>query len=117
MSEFTIDNNISVDDVVYITDWLKIAREKEYDDFYSNIRIIKESFENGEFLLYRGENNKADGFIIFSENQRIVLVDLICIKPSLRKQGIGKRFVADYINYFKKKKILVIVAEPVTFEG
>ena len=117
MREFAIDNNITLEDIDYIEDWLKIAQQKEYDDFYGNIRIIKNSFENGDFLLYRSKDKKAEGFIIFNENQRVVLVDLICINPSFRKQGVGKRFVADCVNCFKKRKILVVVAEAVTFEG
>ena len=58
MREFTIDNNITSDDIDYIEDWLKIAQQKEYDDFYGNIRIIKNSFENGDFLLYRSKDKK-----------------------------------------------------------
>ena len=103
MWKFAIDNNITSEDVYYIEDWLKIAQQKEYDDFYGNIRIIKDSFENGNFLLYRGEDKKAEGFVIFDESQMKVKIDIICIKPSFRKKGIGKKFLLDCISYFKNK--------------
>ena len=76
MRKFTIDNNITSDDIDYIEDWLKIAQQKEYDDFYGNIRIIKNSFENGDFLLYRSKDKKAEGFnktiVDSKERKRII---------------------------------------------
>lgn len=67
-------------------------------------------------MIYRCNGN-AEGFVCFSIYNKVVTLPLISINPKFRRQGIGKRFVADYIEYFKKKDFLVAEAQDVTSEG
>lgn len=111
-NNFVIDDNITKDDIDYIEKWLK-----DNDCFYGNIRIIKEYFNNGNFLLYRNNGN-ADGFITYLSFDKKIIIEIICIKPNLRHKGIGKSFVDDYIEYFKKRNVLVVeIDNVITSEG
>ena len=117
-NSFIIDDKITEDDILYIENWLREAYEKNNcDNFYGNINIIKKYFRDGGFLLYRN-SGKADGFITYLKFNKVIRIEIICIKPDLRYRGIGKSFVYDYIKYFKKKRNLVIeIDDVVTTEG
>lgn len=115
---FIIDDKITEEDILYIENWLREAFENNScDNFYGNINIIKHYFRDGTFLLYRNNGN-ADGFITYLKFNKVIRIDIICIKPDLRNRGIGKSFVYDYIKYFKKKRNLVVeIDNIVTTEG
>lgn len=109
---FVIDDNITIDDIDYIEKWLE-----NNDFFYRNINIIKDHFNDGTFLLYRNKG-KADGFITYLGIDKKIIVEIICIKQDLRHKGIGRGFVNDYIEYFKKRNILVVeIDNVITSEG
>lgn len=116
-SKFTIDKNITEIDIEYIEGWLKKSYEKGIDNFYGNVKIIKECFNDGDFLLYRN-NGKVDGFLTYSKLDKKVRLEIICIKPDLRHKGVGKKFVLDYIKYFSDMGLLIVeVDNVVTCEG
>ena len=48
-SKFAIDKNITEIDIEYIEGWLKKSYEKGIDNFYGNVKIIKEYFNDGDF--------------------------------------------------------------------
>ena len=116
-SKFTIDKNITEIDIEYIEVWLKKSYEKGIDNFYGNVKIIKEYFNDGDFLLYRNNGN-VDGFLIYSKLDKKVRLEIICIKPDLRHKGVGKKIVLDYIKYFSDMGLLIVeVDNVVTCEG
>lgn len=116
-SKFTIDKNITEIDIEYIEGWLKKSYEKGIDNFYGNVKIIKEYFNDGDFLLYRNNGN-VDGFLIYSKLDKKVRLEIICIKPDLRHKGVGKKIVLDYIKYFSDMGLLIVeVDNVVTCEG
>lgn len=60
----------------------------------------------------------ADGFITYLGIDKKIIVEIICIKQDLRHKGIGRGFVNDYIEYFKKRNILVVeIDNVITSEG
>lgn len=116
-SKFTIDKNITELDIEYIEGWLKKSYEKGIDNFYGNVKIIKERFNDGDFLLYRNNGN-VDGFLTYSKLDKKVRLEIICIKPDLRHKGVGKKIVLDYIKYFSNMGLLIVeVDNVVTCEG
>ena len=94
-------------DLEKIEEWL-IEEEREFNEgFYCNWNIIEKAFNKGE-LITLSLKEKPIGFLVWSKGEIYAEIDILEIKPDLRKRGIGEAFFEQISEYFKQKGFLVI---------
>lgn len=103
----------SIQDLDEILSWLKVEYDKNGEGFYCNRRIIVESFQNGTMItLKKGEKNI--GFVIWSENDIFIDIDIFVINPDCRGEGYGRFFYDVISKYYRNNgfKAIRLFCEP-----
>lgn len=90
-----------------IENWLKEELLTSKNGFYHNWNLIIKSYSEKKMAILTNEKNVI-GFLIWSIGDIYVEIDILEIKPVFRKKGIGKYFINEISEYFKKKKFLAL---------
>jgi len=91
-----------------IEKWLIAERQKTGDGFYCNWNIIKSSFDKNE-LATISLNNKTIGFATWRlTTDKTARIEIVEVKPTHRKKGIGKKLTSQLLNFLKNKGVFVV---------
>ena len=106
-----IDTKPNEQDINEILKWLKSYG----DGFYNNKSTIEKAFVDGEcIVLKKGKQNI--GLVIWTDNkdEKQVKIDIFVIHPDYRRQGLGRFFYNEILNYFRIKgfKTVKLSCEP-----
>lgn len=100
-----------------IEDWLIAERSETGEGFYCNWKIIASSYEQKELWCITS-NNEAIGFAVWGKSDFAARLDIVEVRPDLRRRGFGKILIEKCFNYFRKLGLLVVDLEcqPTTSE-
>jgi predicted GNAT family acetyltransferase len=84
--------------------WLKEEKDQTDDGLYCNWYMIERFFERGQLIVGLLENSPT-AFMTYNQNGSTIIFDLMEVKPSHRKKGLGKEFVFESISRLKSKEI------------
>lgn len=91
-----------------IEKWLIAEEKKNGGGFYYNWNNIKSSFDKKE-LVTISLNNKTIGFVTWRiSEENIAGIEIIEVKPTHRKKGVGKKLINELLNFLKTKNIYVV---------
>jgi len=91
-----------------IEKWLIAERQKTGEGFYCNWNIIKSSFGKNELATIL-LNNKTIGFATWGlTTNKTARIEIIEIKPTHRKKGIGKKLTTQLLNFLIDKDVCVV---------
>lgn len=90
-----------------IENWLKEESKTSKNSFYNYWNTIIKSYSEKRMAILKNEKNVI-GYLIWSIGDIYVEIDILEIKPVFRKKGIGKYFINEISEYFKKKGFLVM---------
>lgn len=96
-----------------IRNWL-IDEEKETGNgFYCHWHIIEQCFKDNRMFcaLDRG---KAVGFLVYVKHDFWAQIEIVEIRPNLRRRDIGKKLVGTLFDDLKKSGVLVVKCEAPT---
>ena len=88
-----------------IKNWLSEEDEKYNGGFYCNWDIIEYSFHRNELVSFE-LNMEIIGFVVWSQYEFYIEIDIMEIHYSLRNKGLGKLFFEKVSDAFKEKKAL-----------
>ena len=117
-ASYQVTNSPTIKQVDEIEKWLIVERKKSGDGFYCNWETIKFSYVKNE-LVTISKNNKAIGFATWRlTSEKTARIEIVEVKPTYRKKGIGKKITTELFNFLKLKNIFVIDLQcsPVTSE-
>ena len=109
------------EDINEILAWLKEEKENDINKqgFYNNKDIIIDSFESGNTIIFKHENENI-GLLVWSEYSGILIdIDIFVIHPSYRGKGYGELYYKASLEYFRKKgfKVIKLFCQPETSES
>jgi predicted GNAT family acetyltransferase len=112
-SDYTLNKTPSKLDLQEIKKWLIEEYRNSNEGFYSNWEDIDHAFNEKEIFTFNYTNYPI-GFVTWKACDICININIFEIKPSHRKKGIGKLFVTEISNYFKKEnyKVLELFCEP-----
>ena len=93
-----------------IEDWLIAERREINEGFYCNWRFISRCYEQKQLCCIT-LNNEAIGFAAWWDDKPSVRLEIVEVRPDLRRQGFGKILVKECFNYFRKLGFLVVDLE------
>lgn len=109
-----IDIKPKKQDIKEILNWLKDEKDHNGDSFYNNKSVIEKAFVDGEcIVLKKGKQNI--GLVIWTDkDKKQVEIDIFVIHPDYRRQGVGRFFYNEILNYFRIKgfKTVKLYCEP-----
>ena len=97
----------SQSDLRTIKNWLSEENEKFNEGFYCNWDIIEYSFHRNELISFE-LNKEIIGFVVWSQYEFYIEIDIMEIHYSLRNKGLGKLFFEKVSDVFKEKKALAL---------
>lgn len=92
--------NLELDE---IGNWLKSTKS----DFYGNWNIIVKAQSKNEIIILKEETNII-GFLIWSEIDKYITIDIFEIRLEYRKKGIGRLFFDKALKHFSDKDFFAI---------
>lgn len=105
-------------DIKSILTWLKDEKRRLGTSFYSDKVVIEDAFKEGKSIVFK-YGKKNVGITIWHEIDKLqVAIDIFVINPMHRKQGVGRFFCNEILNYFKTKgfKVVKLFCAPPTSE-
>jgi GNAT superfamily N-acetyltransferase len=108
-----MDNSIKVHYVIEkselneIENWLKEELLTSKNGFYHNWTMITKSYSENRMAILKNKENVI-GYTIWRIGDIHIEIDIFEIKPIFRKKGIGKYFINEISEYFKKKNFLAL---------
>lgn len=101
-----IIDNPSPKQLEKLQNWLKEEYEKEGEGFYSNWNIISKSYNKKRLFL--GElNEQIIGFVVFSDSETHISLDILNIKKEYQGKGCGKSFYNQVESMFSRTKLAI----------
>lgn len=94
-------------DLNQIEKWLIQEYEISREGFYCNWNIIEKAFHN-KSLITLIENDFPIGFLVWQKVEIYAELDIMVIKPDYRNREIGKYFLNQIAEYFKKNGFLAV---------
>jgi GNAT superfamily N-acetyltransferase len=88
---------------------LKLIDLKSYEDYWCDNKWESVLEDNAfHFRMFNIDETIA-GFYCYRSEGKIVLLDRLCVRPSIRCQGIGSALMDDFLETFKgaKKRCLL----------
>lgn len=107
INELQIKTSPSQSDLLEIETWLVEEYNRTHEGFYCNWTIILDAFQNKE-LVVLSFKEKAIGFVVWSNNDFYVEIDIFVVSPKCREKGIGRIFYDAVSQFFKEEGFLVI---------
>lgn len=101
-----IIENPSTKQLEELHNWLKEEYGKEGEGFYSNWSIISKSYDN-KMLLLAELNKQIVGFIVFSDSETHIRLDILNIKKEYQGKGYGKSFYNQVESIFSRTKLAI----------
>jgi predicted GNAT family acetyltransferase len=108
-----MDNSIKVQFVIEkrelneIENWLKEESLTSKNGFYSNWNMFIKSYSENRMAILKNKENVI-GYTIWRTGDIHIEIDIFEIKPVFRKKGMGKYFLNEISEYFKKKGFLAL---------
>jgi GNAT superfamily N-acetyltransferase len=93
-----------------IKDWLIAERSETGEGFYCNWNIIESSYRHEE-LCCIVSNTEAVGFAVWGESELSARLDIVEIRPDLRRRSFGRILVEECFNHFRNLGLLVVDLE------
>lgn len=106
-NELKINLSPSLTDLKIIEKWLLAENIKHNEGFYCNWNIIKKSFTSNN-LISLELNENIIGFLIYSNGDIYIEIDIMEIHRDFRKRGFGKVFFEKFAEVFKDRHIIAI---------
>lgn len=91
----------------YIKNWLQIEADKSDDGFYHSWNLISDCMDEGKSAIILYENNPV-GFTAWHEATNHIHIYYMEIKPSYRKNGIGRMLINSVFECFKNRNYFVV---------
>lgn len=113
-----IDTEPNKQDIKEILTWLKDEKKCTGASFYYNKDIIKQSFENGNAIVFK-LGKKNIGLAIWNNIDKIrVDIDIFVIHPDYRGQGFGSFYYNAISDFFRSEgvKAIKLFCSPTTSE-
>lgn len=85
ISHFQLNVSPTQDDLEAVKKWLVEEYNNFGEGFYCNWSIIDKAFRANKLLTFHYENSPI-GFVVWSEREIYLEIDILEIKPSLRKK-------------------------------
>ncbi len=98
--DLKINTNPTESDLKKLEDWLVSDYEKFNEGFYCNWNIIEKSFHAKELITFTLDN-EIIGFVVWSQNEEVIDIDIMEIHPDYRKRGLGKQFLEKIEDEFR----------------
>lgn len=106
-NKLEINLSPSVKDLKIIENWL-IQEDKKYNSgFYCNWNIIEKSFKSDK-LISLELNKNVIGFVIYSNGDIYIEIDILEVHHDYRRNGFGKVFFEKIEDVFKKQQVFAI---------
>lgn len=106
--KFQINLNPTEPELKNIEKWLVDEYNKYDEGFYCNWNIIEKSFSDKELITFKIDD-KIIGFVVWSQNENVIDIDIMEIHPDYRKKGYGKKLFEMLECTFREKKNIAIV--------
>lgn len=90
-----------------IENWLKKESLSSKKGFYCNWNMIIKAYSEKRMAIIKNKDFVI-GYTIWRIEDIHIEIDIFEIKPEYRKKGIGKYFISEISEYFKKKDFLAI---------
>ena len=103
-------------DLPEVVQWLKDEEDEAGEGLYCNRNVISRSFEAGEALC-AVEENQIVGFVIFQMFIDGGDVNIVEVKPSARRRGLGHQLLDAAVNHLRKQGAKYVDAECTSQEG
>lgn len=84
-----------------IKKWLKEEEEELGNSFICNWGIIEECFSEKRMII-TANKDCVDAFFIWSDGEKIVQCLIAVVKPALRSQGLGSRFINEVLKILRQ---------------
>ena len=84
-----------------IEKWLKEEEEVSGSSFICNWRIIEECYSEKRMIIMAKKNN-VEAFFIWSDGNKVVDCLIAVVKPALRGQGLGSRFIGEVLKCLRQ---------------
>jgi predicted GNAT family acetyltransferase len=110
-----LEFNPSIIQLFEIKAWLKKEQDETDEGFYCSWYMVERFFDEEQLIIGLFENSPI-AFMTYNLNGTVLIFDLMEVKPSHRKKGLGKIFVLESIEYFKSKKIKKVEVDSI-YEG
>jgi GNAT superfamily N-acetyltransferase len=94
-------------DIGEISAWLEEEYERDGEGFYCNWDIIYDSFQKDRLIALKLEDNNI-GFVIWSEDNILVDIDILAINLEYRSRGFGSYFYKEIFEYFRENGFMVV---------
>ncbi len=95
-----------------IETWLKDEYKKTKNGFYHKRDLINSSFKEGQAYLAYWES-EIIGFATISISDSVASINIMEMKPNVRKNGYGKAFIQGLINILRKEGCHAIVLKSI----
>ena len=93
--------------LIDVKNWLSQEWKEKNEGFFCNWRIIERAYEENQILV-GVDDRETIAFLIYSIVGEKIIFDIIEVKPSHRKLGLGTQFLKSCIEYLRLKMILKI---------
>ena len=103
-------------DLSEVLQWLKVEEDEVGEGFYCNRNVIAKSFEAGEGLC-AVEEGQIVGFVIFQLFTDSGDVNIVEVKPSARRRGIGPQLLTAAVKYLREQGAKYVDAECTSQDG
>lgn len=84
-----------------IKKWLKEEEEEFGNSFICNWEIIEECFSEKRMII-TANKDCADAFFIWSDGEKVVQCLIAVVKPALRAQGLGSKFINEVLKILRQ---------------
>jgi hypothetical protein len=98
--QFEIKFEVTNFELDEIENWLKKELLTSNNGFYHNWNLITKAYSENKIVILKNEINVI-GFLIWSDFNIYVEIDIFEIKPEYRKRGVGKYFFNEISTIFK----------------
>jgi predicted GNAT family acetyltransferase len=85
-----------------IKNWLKDELDKTGEGFYVHWEMITKAFTEKR-LIVATKKDSSIGFVVYRIYDLTCVIDIVEIKPTERKKGIGKKMIKETLKFLKTK--------------
>ena len=106
-NDLQINTKPTLENLAEIKNWLIQEYEETSNGFFCNWNIIENAFKNNELIILE-KNKLIISFIVFTNNEMYIEIDILEVNPNQRKLGFGKIFFDKVCENFKKQNIKAV---------